>query len=287
MFNRINGHVDQRKSLQQIVPLILTFLTSGLMILSIYLILTFLNKVYPGEKLALEFRPFDVLLGMTIYLKTAIDFAIFIGRLMHKNPGWRNRIAIELGTAIGNGLGTLLVLILWVFVKDVEILLAGMIFLASLVLFELAYGGVEHFSTWKTKGFRKGLYYILEFPLRYLLKVIKPVLGRIMPNVGKHLKGESLSTWKALLAFSFGIPFILGLDDFAGYVPLFNIINVFSFSIGVVLAHTLLNAALFVNPNLTTKAVKNEWVSYIGSIAFIGIALYGFVEIWKILGHLI
>ncbi len=285
MLNWLNGYVNNRKSLQQILPIILTFLTSGLIIIFIYILLAGLNKVYPGQKLALEIRPLDILLGMTIYIKTAIDFAIFIGRLMNKNPGWKNRIAIELGTALGNGLGTLIVLVIWVFVKDVEILLAAMIFLASLVLFQLAYEGIEHFSSWKNQRFKKVLYHILEFPLRYLLMVIRPVLGRLMPHVGKHLAGENLKTWKALVIFSFGIPFILGLDDFAGYVPLFSIINVFSFSIGVVLAHTLLNAALFVNPDLTTRAVKNSWVSYIGTVAFVGIAIYGLVEIVKILGH--
>ena len=61
-----------------------------------------------------------------------------------------------------------------------------------------------------------------------------------------------------LLLFSFSVPFILGLDDFAGYVPLFNIINVFGFSLGVIGAHMLLNIALFIN-GCYCQIVRNEW----------------------------
>ncbi len=286
MLNPIINYIDKNRKLHQAVPLFLAILILIDLVLIIYVTLNLLNRIGFEEKIILKIYPLDVLLGMTIYLKTAIDFAIFIGRLMHKNPGWKSRVAIEFGTAIGNGLGTVIVLVIWVFVKNVEILLASMIFLASLVLFELAYEGIEHFSSWKDKKFKKILYYSLEFPLRYILKVIKPVLGKFMPHIGSQLKGESLKSWRSLLLFSFGIPFILGLDDFAGYVPLFSIVNVFSFSIGVVAAHTLLNIALFINPDITIKLVKNEWVSYIGSVAFIVISIYGFIEISKILSRL-
>ncbi len=287
MLRSIIDYIDRNRKLHQIIPLLLTVIILIDLILFLYITIFLLNKIGFEEKITLKIYPLDVLIGATIYLKTAIDFAIFIGRAMHKNPGWKNRIAIELGTAIGNGLGTILILIIWVFVRNVEILLAAMIFLASLVLFQLAYESIEHFSNWKNhKGFRKILYHSLELPLRYVLKIIKPVLGKLIPHIGSHLKGESLGSWRSILLFSFGIPFILGLDDFAGYVPLFNVINVFSFSIGVLAAHTLLNIALFVNPDVTTKLVKNEWISYLGSIAFIGIALYGFIEIGRILSHL-
>jgi hypothetical protein len=96
---------------------------------------------------------------------------------------------------------------------------------------------------------------------------------------------KKLSFW-GLAVTSFTIPFILGLDDFAGYVPLFNVVNVFGFGVGVFLGHTILNILLFINPDLTIKAVKNPIVSLIGTLAFIGLALYGFFEVYKILtGH--
>jgi len=49
-----------------------------------------------------------------------------------------------------------------------------------------------------------------------------------------------------LCVFSFTVPFILGLDDFAGYVPLFDLINVFGFAIGVFSGHMFLNIMLYI-----------------------------------------
>ncbi|MEK7165628.1 MAG: hypothetical protein AAB874_02370, partial [Patescibacteria group bacterium] len=72
---------------------------------------------------------------------------------------------------------------------------------------------------------------------------------------------------------------------FAGYVPLFNVINVFGFSVGVFAAHTLLNIALFISPSRTIVAVKNEWVSFLGTLAFIGLAFYGFFEVIRLFLH--
>ena len=103
-----------------------------------------------------------------------------------------------------------------------------------------------------------------------------------LPNYFEKLKGEAGLPWKKLLLFSFSVPFILGLDDFAGYVPLFSIIKVFGFAIGVLLAHTLLNIALFLNPEFTIKIVKNQWVSFFGTLAFVGLALWGLLEVVKI-----
>jgi cadmium resistance protein CadD (predicted permease) len=73
----------------------------------------------------------DVLVGITIYLKTSIDFAIFIGRLMQKYQGWKNRIMIEIGTALGNITGTLVILVLWDIFREVKFLMAIMIVIAA------------------------------------------------------------------------------------------------------------------------------------------------------------
>ena len=96
----------------------------------------------------------------------------------------------------------------------------------------------------------------------------------------------NMAIW-GLLASSFTIPFILGLDDFAGYVPVFDIVNVFGFSIGVIVGHMILNIFLFISPKNTIKAVKNPVVSILGSVAFVALALWGFYEVYKILflGH--
>jgi hypothetical protein len=88
---------------------------------------------------------------------------------------------------------------------------------------------------------------------------------------------QKLSIWW-LMVSSFSIPFILGMDDFAGYVPLFNIINVFWFGIGVFLWHTILTSFLFVSPEKTVQIIKNPIIAILWSLAFIGIALRWFYD---------
>ena len=77
------------------------------------------------------------------------------------------------------------------------------------------------------------------------------------------------------------------MDDFAGYVPLFNVVNVYGFAAGVIGAHTILNICLFLSPKRTIAAVKNEYVSFLGTLAFIGLGIYGLIEAGKIIAGLL
>src|SRR3989344_358982 len=95
---------------EQLLPLILTVVIFFFLSTTLYLLIKVLNT-FGAEKILLQIRSQDILIGLTIYLKTAVDFAIFIGNLMNSNPGWKKRIAIETGTALGNALGTFLILI--------------------------------------------------------------------------------------------------------------------------------------------------------------------------------
>lgn len=268
---------------EQFIPLSLTvvvFLALGALF---YFVIRILNLLPGTENILLEIRWYDVLIGGTIYLKTSVDFAIFMGRLMTSNPGWKNRIAIEIGSAVGNGIGTVAVLIVWTFFKEIEWLLAILVLVASLVLFELAYASLEHFSNWEGGGkIKRNLYWFMDNGLETAIKFIQPITRKILPDLGEKLKGSQSLPWKSLVFFSFSVPFILGLDDFAGYVPLFNIVNVFGFSIGVIGGHMLLNIAIFLNPSLTVRVVRNEWVSFVGALAFIGLGIWGLVEVVKI-----
>jgi len=142
-------HIDNSKALQQIVPLVLTVVILAVLTVILYTFIFLIDLFHFGENIVLIARPVDIMVGLTIYLKTSIDFAIFMGRLMSANPGWKNRIALEIGTAFGNALGTLVVIAIWIIFKEVELLLALMVFLAALVLFELAHGGLEHFASWE------------------------------------------------------------------------------------------------------------------------------------------
>ena len=151
--------IDRSKILSQLVPLALTGVVMAVFIAILHGALLIFNAVPFSEPINMQFRWIDVLIGATIYLKTSIDFAIFIGRLMAANPGWRSRVAIEIGTAAGNAFGTILVIGMWVILKHVDILLALMVFVASLVLFELAHGSLEHFTSWGSVAGMKKIYF--------------------------------------------------------------------------------------------------------------------------------
>ncbi len=282
----ISERIDRSPFLSQLVPLLLTGVVLAVFLTLLHAAIIVFNRIPSSEKIFLQVRWVDVIIGATIYLKTSIDFAIFIGRMMAANPGWKNRIAIEIGTAAGNALGTIAIIGLWVTLKHVDLLLALMVFIASLVLFELAHGSLEHFSNWQGQsGLKKLAFYGMHGLLDRVKKVIDPVLSRVMPDLGKAMQGKSSLPWRALLTFSATVPFILGLDDFAGYVPLFSVVNVYGFAIGVICAHTILNIALFISPKKTTQMVKNEIVSFIGALAFVGLGIYGLTEATRIVVH--
>ncbi|HLD25237.1 MAG TPA: hypothetical protein VJB96_04960 [Patescibacteria group bacterium] len=278
--------IDRSRALSQFVPIALTGVVMAGFLSLLHGAIVLFNLIPSSEKIFLEIRWTDVLVGATIYLKTSIDFAIFIGRMMAANPGWRSRVAIEIGTAAGNTIGTIAIIGLWVTLKEVDILLALMVFIASLVLFELAHGSMEHFANWGgQRGVKRLAFDGMHAILDRVKKVIDPVLSRVMPDLGKTMKGKASLPWKSLIVFSASVPFILGLDDFAGYVPLFNVVNVYGFAIGVIVSHTILNIALFLSPKKTITAVKNEVVSFLGALAFIGLGVYGLVETVKIVLH--
>jgi hypothetical protein len=276
--------VDQSTVLSQSIPLVLTVVILGVLLSILHASLALLNQIPGTIPILLVIRPQDVIVGATIYLKTEIDFAILIGRLMDLYPGWRNRVALEIGSAVGNAGGTILVIGIWVLLKHVDLLLALMVIVASLVLFELAHSGLEYLTNWESGGgIKKWIFLGLHKFLDATGVVINPLLSRIIPDLGERLRGKEGLSWRQLTGFSTEIPFILGLDDFAGYVPLFNVVNVYGFAAGVIGAHTLLNICLFLSPKRTINAVKNEYVSFLGTMAFIGLGTYGLLEAGKII----
>ena len=264
----------------QSIALSCTIITCIILIGIVWLEVTGLNHV-TSEKISLDVRWPDILIGATIYLKTAIDFAIFIARLMAKNPGLKGRIGIEVGTALGNGVGTMAILLVWAFFREVNWLLAIMVFVAALVLVRLAQDTLVHTDVEKPNNRFEKITNRFEVVLNAFNKVTKPLLSRIVPS--QSLKVEHKKAFLPLLLMAFTVPFILGLDDFAGYVPIFDLVNVFGFIIGVLLGHMVLNIALYISPSKTIKAVKNPLIALLGSIAFILLAGWGFIEAFKLL----
>ncbi len=268
---------------EQLVPIVLTAVTFFGLWLLLYWFLTILNLFPAKEHILLHLHLPDILVGLIIYLKTSVDFGIFIGNLMRSNPGWKKRIAIELGTAIGNGLGTLVVLTIWNFFREVPLLMAIMILLASLVLLKMAQESLEEFCKAESDMLE-----VLNKPigtlnaiLERINKLFSPLLNILVPHVG--LTRIKTMPWMQLMFFAFSIPFILGLDDFAGYIPLFSIINVYGFAVGVFLGHMILNIALFLSPKKTVQFVQKPLVLLFGGLAFVGIAIWGFYEVIHLL----
>jgi hypothetical protein len=269
---------------RQILPILLTMVMFVLMAELIYGEILLLNR-FTERDIILALRWPDVLIGFTVYLKTSIDFAIFIGSLMHSNPGWKNRISIELGTALGNALGTMAVLFIWVIFKEVDWLLALMIIAAALVLFRLAQDGLVHATHTDREYplFFKKAVHGLEVFLRHVNWFANPALKFLLPE--RSINAGPRTGLISLFFFAISVPFVLGLDDFAGYVPLFSLVNVFSFAVGVFGAHALLNMFLYISPEHTIKAVKNPIISFVGSIVFVGLAVWGLIEAAHLLGH--
>ena len=268
--------------IEQFVPLILTVFTFLVLSTVLYGFLLFLNSFLLQDQVILDFRKRDVLIGIAVYLKTAIDFAIFIGNLMRTNPGWQKRIAIELGTAVGNAFGTFLVLTVWIFFKQIPILMAAMVFVASVVLFRMAQESFEEFLKQKKSFIKMRMpAYLLQSQLNLVNKLFRPLIGFFVPNL--NLTRAKKLTFANLVVFSFTIPFILGLDDFAGYISLFSIINVFGFALGVLVGHMLLNIGLFTFPKKTVQVVTHPFVLIGGGFAFIGLGLWGFIETVRVL----
>jgi hypothetical protein len=276
------GFIQMKKKLKKILieqalPIFLTFLTFLGLSTLLYGLLLILNSLNLKTPIILDFRRREVLFGVIIYLKTAVDFAIFIGNLMRTNPGWKKRIAIELGTAIGNGFGTFLILIIWTLFKEIPPLMIIMIFIASVVLLRMAQESFEEFLKQRQSFIKlKMPVSLLQDQLNLVNKLFRPILRFFVPNL--NLTKTKKLSFVNLIVFSLTIPFVLGLDDFAGYIPLFTLINVFGFSVGILLGHMLLTIGLFAFPKKTVEVVKHPIVLIVGGLAFIGLGIYGFYE---------
>ncbi|MEI6728856.1 MAG: hypothetical protein WCK98_04400 [bacterium] len=275
-----------KKTFEQLFPILFAGIVFIAIAVAYYFWITVLN-IFPGEKILLSLNWTDVVVGLTIYLKTAVDFALIIGIFMKNYPGLKNRLAIETGTAIGNALGTAIILVIWYFFKEIIWLLAIMVIFASLVLLKLAQTSIEHiFEDQEKEHISPAVVKSATFLnsiLNPINKFLSPVLSKVVPEM-KFDAGKKLTFWGLVVA-SFTIPFILGLDDFAGYVPLFNVVNVFGFGLGVFLGHCILNIFLFINPNKTIEIVKNPIIGVLGSLVFIGLSIWGLYEATHLLNE--
>lgn len=274
--------------IRQVIPILLTVLIFFLLATILYTILLFLASLPLSYPVILDFRRRELLVGVLVYLKTAVDFAILIGSLMHTNPGWKKRIAIGFGTALGNAFGTFIVLVIWTLSKEFKLLIVILMFLSSAILLRLAEESLELFLK-QRKSFikiniRKPVS-LLQGQLDFVNRIFRPILKFFVKDL--NLTKTKKLSFANLIIFSFTIPFVLGFNDFSAYIPLFAYINVFGFTLGILFGHMILTVGLFAFPNLTIKVVKHPLVLIWGGLAFMGIAFYGFWQTFKILTSLL
>lgn len=269
----------------QIIPLLVAFSTAIIFIIILVGNLKLSNFIFPADPIRLGILVGDLLLGVYLYLKTSIDFAVFTGSVMAANPGWKNRVAVEWGTALGNFVGTLLVIWIWSFFRSTSPLLEGaIVIVASFVLLELAAGSLSRLQTagWDQDGFFKKAFYKIARAILHLRLVTEPYIGW-MPDVEETMSGKQAPNFKALLIYSFSVPFILGSDDFASYISIFNAVNIFSFAVGVILGHTLLLAGIFAAPQKVESLLAKPAFSALAVTTFFIIFAIGFTDGAKLL----
>lgn len=261
---------------KQFLPI---FISLGLFVIFTiitYFLLRFLNTFnIISEKLSTQLFFSQIGLGIFIYLKTAVDYAIFVGCLMEKNTGTPKRIAMNAGTSIGCFLGVTLITILWSFFKEVHWLMVILLVVSAMILFKLGDGSKEHYD---------GMPEWLKYPLNLFFQITRPIVKIFtffMPN--SELSSGTLNVGR-LFFLSMIIPFALGADDLAGYMVLLTPLNVFSLLIGIYFGDAIIDIGLFSNQKLTVKIVKNKYVSYFGALIFI---FLGFMSIFHAINYII
>lgn len=271
-----------KRFIEKIIPVFLTVLTFFVLSTLLYGVLLILDSLHLQYPIILDFRKRELLFGILIFLKTAIDFAIFMGNLMHTNPGWKKKIAIAFGTSIGNAFGTFLILTVWTLFKEIPALMVISILLSSVILLKLSEESFELFLKQKRSFIKIRMPVgLLQNQLDFVNSLFRPILKFFVPDL--NLTRTKKLSFINLIVFSFTIPFILGINDFAGYIPLFEYVNVFGFTLGVMLGHMLLTIGLFSLPKKTVGIVKHPIILIGGGLAFLAIGIFGFYEAFKIL----
>lgn len=248
---------------KQLIPISLSLGLFALFSASTYGILLILN-CFMSEPLALTLTIGQFLLGIFIYLKTSVDYALFVGGLMEQNPGIRNRIAMNIGTQIGCFIGVTAIVVIWSFFREIRWLMAILLVIAGMILIGLGDGSQEHFET--LPGWAKR-------PLEGFFNLTRPLVQIFTFFMPESDMSPQAMKWGKLFLVSGIIPFALGADDLAGYMVLLTATNVFSLLLGIYFGDAIIDIALFAKPEWTVAVVKNRWVAYLGALFFIGLGI--------------
>lgn len=231
-------------------PIILTFLAFFALTILLFLTINLINLINPKNAIIIKIIPVDILFGLFIYLKTSVDFVVFASNFIKKHREEKAMELFSLGTSLGNGVGIFLVIFVWSLIKNVKPLLIFSVLAASSFLIYIGSKNAIDFFKYK----------------------IASENNNIIPQTNSHL---------STFLFSLRLPFILGIDDFAGYIPLFNILNITSFSVGVLLGHCILVSLILANEKLLRKIVQMRFFDLIGAILFLGIGVFGILHVFN------
>jgi hypothetical protein len=274
-----NNPTDWRsKIINQSFPVVVCVTLFALFIWGSLFFIHDLINPFSAEKILIEFHLKDFLVGFFLYFVTAVDYALIIGRMQVVNKGLQARFTMNVFTCVGCFVGVSLVLFLWGFAKEVNWLIIPLLIFAGCVMVKLGYEGLEYFED--AKSIFKPIRVITTRTVTFLHTVTQgltfwiPELGS--PAVQKMSLGK-LAMW------SFLLPFIIGLDDFVGYMGAMTIYNVFSLLVGIYLADIVIDILIFISPSFTKKMVESAVLSLLATYAFMYLMYKSFWEAWLVI----
>lgn len=266
--------------LKQFTPVIICAFLFIFFIQTTHLFIQYFINPFSTEQIQIVLYPSNILVGFFLYFVTAVDYALVVGRMQVVNSGFKARIVMNIFTCVGCYVGVSLVLFLWGFAKEVYWILVPLLIFAGAIMLKLAYEGKDYlvFDNPIAKKIGNGttkLLTILYFPTR-LLTAWVPELAT--PNV-QRMHITELAKW------SFLLPFIIGLDDFIGYMGAMTIYNVYSLLFGIYIADIVIDLIIFISPKFTKKLVESPMLSLLAAYAFLYLAFKSFSESYDHIIH--
>ena len=266
IFTWVDTHPKNLKAklVNQSFPVVTCLTLFAFFMVASTLFITQLINPAISEKIIIHFLPVDIAIGFFLYFVTAIDYALIVGRMQVVNNGLKARFTMNVFTCLGCFVGVSFVLFLWGLAKEIDWLIIILLIFAGSVMVKLAYESLGYFrdaksipSTIRTLSVKLiGFLHSLTQPLTFWI----PELAS--PKIAK-MSTKKLASWAFLL------PFIIGLDDFVGYMGAMTIYNVFSLLLGIYLADIVIDVLIFTSPKLTKKVVEGAILSLLASWAFL------------------
>lgn len=273
-----NRKTPKGKLLNQLLPIAICSVLYIFFIKSSQFYITDIINPQLSEEIHLHFQWYDVLVGFFLYFVTAIDYALIVGRMQASNPGSKARVVMNVATVLGCYIGVTLVLLLWGFAKEIDVIIIPILLFAGSVMIKLAHEGIEYFDD--ANEFPKFLS-VPTIALLNFLHSITRIFTFWMPEIAKPsvkpMKMNELAKWSLLL------PFIIGLDDLIGYMGAMTIYNVMGLLIGIYFADILIDIIIFVSPEFTKKLVESPILSFIATFAFIFLGYKSYHESFMLL----